>query len=659
MKTKRIKFLIIFTVILLTQSIFCTGQQNFPNATIKMINQIAGNNSVKYSANTSETAINTSIGECLIRQQKSLENLRSDINISKSSDTLFIGITPGDSLYITGDYNYNGTIFILNGGKLVFDSSNAVINGDLIVYGEDSKVWILNSTLHFPQLFIYQRSLISVANAEVFVNNSTFDYYGLPHDLVIAQNARVLWDNVTNIGFTTCGLSGGSSIEVNGTNQAGEYIMTEDVEASFTDAATVLIWHHIGNEAVFDFSFPEGSLIESFDFNGYQAGITEVNYSYHFENCSEVMWGLMPEAYSDVTISDSQIRTIGVWFNNLPVYNVSGLVNNSHYTDFEAPLSEHNIHLINSDVQTWSLYMFHGSEGNVSNCIVGEIGTMGNSTCTAQNCMIDGSGGYLFATDTTVLTSAFSYLNCNFQTSGIAFGIMAYGAQNNGKCIAFEKSVMILVQANLIQQPVYYDDAMMWYLFLEGPEEGQTNSQIPIIGSAWIEKASDYYPIDFGWYTIDYQPVDSGQWLSVCDTVYNEVFSDELCVWNTVGLIPGYYNIKITMCDNTIDNNKIEAVRQVVLTDVAVSSKENDINRTTIYPNPVSKDQSITISGNGNKIDYVEIYDFTGKIVIKYIIEKSLENISFYPNLQHPGIYLVNIYNKNSGLIAEKKLIIL
>ncbi|MDD3741629.1 MAG: hypothetical protein PHH30_10335, partial [Bacteroidales bacterium] len=563
----------ILVILIVLMCLNSYGQLNFPEDLIRQTTQNYNNQEYKFT--DSEPDINdlqlNNIGESFLRQNNLLNNIKVDYNNSKSSDTLFIGLTPGDSLYITGDYNYNGTIFVLNGGKLVFEEANTVINGDLIVWGDDSKVWIINSTMHFPQIFIYQRSLMSVANAEVFVLNSTFDYYGLSHDLVISENANVYWEDVTNNGFTTCGLSSGASIEINGTNQAGEFIMTDNTNASFVDATTVLVWHHIQDGSVFDFSFPDGTYIENFVFEGFDVGVTEVDYSYNIVNCSEIMWGLMPEANSDVTISDSQIRTVGVWFNNLPAYEVSGLVNNSHYSDFVAPLSDHNIHFINSDVQTWSLYMFSGAEGTVSNCILGEVGTMGNSECTIQNCLIDGSGGYLFATDTSVLMSAFSYLSCNFQTSGNAFGIMAYGAQNMGKCIAFEKSVMILIQVNLIQQPIYYDDAMMWYLYLDGPAEGNTDSEISIIGSAWIEKASDYYPTEFGWYVVDYQVVGTDEWFPVCDTVYNEAFSEELCVWNTSGLAPGYFNIRITMCDNTEDQNEVEAVMQLVLTDMPVS----------------------------------------------------------------------------------------
>jgi hypothetical protein len=597
-------------------------------------------------------------GNSILRQQNKIDKFKNIQFYGKSADTLFIGLTPGDSLHITGNYNFNGTILVVNDGKLVFEDCEAVINGDIIIFGDDAKVWMLNSTMHFPQSFIYQRGIIAAGSAELNVVNSTLDYYGLSHDLSIADNAVVNWTDVTKIGFTTCGLSSNARINIDGTNQAGEFNMMDNATANLSNATTILIWHHIPSPGNHDVVFPNGTSISNNEFSDINPGVSGIEYSYTIENCNDVMWGLMPEPESELTITDSKIRTVGVWFRNQPEYGVSGLVNNSHYSDFIAPLSNHNIHFINSDVQTWSLYMFHGADGNVSNCILGEIGTMGNSECTMQNCLIDGSGGYLFATDTSVLMSAFSYLNCNFQTSGNAFGIMAYGGQNMGKCIAFEKSIMILVQANLVQQPIYYDDAMMWYLYLDGPEQGNTESEVPISGSAWIEKASNYYPTEFGWYVIDCQIVGSDEWFPVCDTVYNEVFSDELCVWNTAGINPGYYNIRITMCDNTLDQNKIEAVRQVVLTNMMVYENDLEIGDFTIYPNPVLNGQEIFVLSNEHKIGFMEVYDLAGKKILDYCFEESSVNTCIKVNLPSSGIYFVKLSNRKCEYIKTRKIFV-
>jgi hypothetical protein len=356
------------------------------------------------------------------------------------------------------------------------------------------------------------------------------------------------------------------------------------------------------------------------------------------------MWGLMPEPNSNLTITDSDIRTVGVWFKDLPDYEVNGLVNSSQYDDFTAPLSNHNIHFVNTFVRTWSLYMFHGATGNVNNCIIGEIGTMGNSTCTAENCLIDGSGGYLFATDTSMLTSAFSYMNCNFQSSGNAYGIIAYGGQNMGRCIAFEKSIMIVLQVNLTEEPEYKDDAMMWYLRIDNEGSAYTESLIPIIGSAWIEKASDYYPIDFDWLVASYQESNSEEWIQIGDTIFNEVFDGQICEWDTESITPGLYTIKITMCDDSDDENQVEVVKQLVLTDDPASISENNLSNIQIYPNPTS---GLVFIDSNNLID-VSAYSIDGRLIETFGKTNQID-LSFLST----GVYFLSIKTDKREIIKR------
>jgi hypothetical protein len=259
--------------------------------------------------------------------------------------------------------------------------------------------------------------------------------------------------------------------------------------------------------------------------------------------------------------------------------------------------------------------LFNAAEGEVNNCIVGEIGSMSNSNCIAQNCLIDGSGGYLFATDTSIMTSAFSYLNCNFQTSGNAYGIMAYGGQNMGRCIAFEKSIMFILQANLVEQPEFHDDAMMWYLKIDNASNLYVESLVPIIGSAWIERSSDYYQNDFNWLVAEYQEQGSDEWIACADTVFSEIFSNEICLWNTEGLSQGSYTLRLTMADNTLDENKVEVIKQIVLTEnPTIIDSNHNTNSINIYPNPTKG----IINIDADNVAYVSIFSIDGKFIEKY-----------------------------------------
>jgi len=643
---KSLMTIAIASTLLLSNNLY--AQWKFPQDELDNItnNAMAQNEKdiFHYQANADQDLLS----ETILRQQKLIDNIAIPTDFSKSIDTLYIGDTPFDSVYITGDYFYDGTIAVIGEGKLVFEDCTGTITGDILVYGTDAKLWITNSTLSFPQSFWYQRSIIAGYNGVINISGSTLNYNGLPHDLVITQDAVVNQTDITNIGFTTCGLSLNGSINIDNSNQAGEFVMTDNASGLFMNSETVLVWHHIPDGGILDYTFPDGESMTSFGFSNADTGVTNIDYSYTIADCTDVKWGLMPEPGSDITISNSSIRTIGVWFKDIEDFAVSGLVNNSSYTDFNAPMSSHDIHLINTDVQTWSLYFFSGATGVVNSCIVGEIGTMGNSECTAENCLIDGSGGYLFATDTTVATSAFTYLNSNFQASGNALGIMAYGGQNMGRCIAFEKSIMFIVQANLLEEPEYHDDAMMWYLKIDNATNLYVESMVPILGSAWIEKASDYYPNEFGWLVAEYQAEGSEEWVACADTIFNEVFSNEICQWNTTGLDQGSYTIRLTMSDNTVDENKLEVVKQIVLTEDPTNIKNFNISKTRIYPNPSTG----IINIQSDNIKSIQVFTIDGQQIAIYKNTKQI-----YLSSLKPGQYFLKIQT-NSECNTERVNII-
>lgn len=588
----------------------------------------------------------TSSGNIIERHNNRLANINWNPKPnSKSIDTLYIGATPGDSVHISDSYTYDGTIVVYGEGKLVFEDADALINGDILVYGTNAKLWIINSTIHTPQSYMYERALIVAGNALVRIENSTMDYYGISHDLVISEDASIFWTDITNIGFTTCGIYNNGSITVDGANETGEYVMSGNPNLSFTDATTILLWHHVPDGSGLDISFPDGATVASSTFDETTIGVTNIDYSYELTNCNDVMWGLMPEANSDVTITDSELRTIGVWFNNLPDYEVSGLVNSSNYSDFTAPLSNHNIHLVNTFVRTWSLYTFDGSIGDVNNCIIGEIGAMGDSEVNIENTYIDGSGGYLFATDESLVNFGFSYLNANFQTKGDCFGIMAYSSQNMGRCVAFEKSIMIIIQSNLTEEPELKDDAMMWYLKIDGSTNNYTDSEVSIEGSVWLQKASDYYPLNFEWYLAEYKRNDEIEWHPACDTTYSQVFSDEFCLWNTDGLEPGSYSVQVTMSDDSDDPNIIKAVKQVTLQPLTVEANViTNENIIRAYPNPVVSQENIFIENISSNAKII-IHDVNGKIVLERDhLESDILNVSSLES----GVYYINIYDKKS-----------
>jgi hypothetical protein len=603
----------------------------------------------------------TNLMDFFQRQEEALNlNIHAIMNNpSKSNDTMFVGITPGDSVYITGNFFNDGPIVVFGDGVLVFENADAHINGDIYVWGSEARIEILNSIMNFPQYYIYQRRMVAVAGGLIEIRHSTLNYSGLQHDLVITDSSKVIWQDVEKIGFTTCGISSVAQLEVDSASQA-EFILLDHASLSFENASFILLWHHIPDTSSLSASFPDGTMISTFDFSDVLPGVNNLFYSYSLDNCSDIMWGLMPEPGSQTVISDSQIRTIGVWFKNQPAYEVSGLVNNSYYSNFMAPLSDHSLQLINTNVQTWSLYLFSNAHGTIENCIVGEIGLFNNSSATVSNTMVDGSGGYMFGGDTSMTVFGYGYLNSDFHTNGHAIGILAYAGQNWGRCIAKDKSIMIVIQSNLPQEPEFLHDAAVWYGKIDGSSTVYADSILPVHGSAWLDRASDYYSLDLAWYQLDYAASGTENWLSVCPPVYDqEVYNDVLSEWNTNGLQPGTYMLKLTMCDNTVDSNVVELVKQFVMLPSVAAIEESGLSDSYfVYPNPSDGIFHLEIREDNNAIERIHVINSQGVQVETIELQtgdRGCDNISIDLKGKPSGVYFL-IPEGNKGIFAVCKI---
>ena len=553
-----------------------------------------------------------------------IEKLRSVQTIPypagrSASDTLFIGIPPLDSLIITGNYTHNGPIMVLGNGILRFKNANATIVGDLYVWGDHAMVTSDSSYLYFPQQYFYQRSLVIAGKGRVVYNNTTLDHSGLSHNLVLTDSARIELANVKNIGFTTCGMSKKSEIDINGINQAGEFVITDQAHLNFNHAKTILLWYQVPDNAIFHYSFPTGDSVNSYILNHVTPGISGIDYNVRVDSSTDVMWALMPSTGSDVSISNSKIRSIGLWFIGHDTIPVSGLVDNSVYTTFTANLPDRILQLTNSSVQTWSLYPMDTVHLDITGCILGEIGSESHCTVITTDAFVDGSGGYWWSTDNTFMAG----INCMavnaVRSSRNSIFIFGYSSLNQGEISALDNSILMIVQSQLSELPVLYDGSCIWYSMIAGPSSAFADTNVAIRGSAWIDKTPTSLLMDFAWYQMFWQKSEDSIWHPVGGKQYSEKRDEILADWDTHGLEPGSYYLKLVLTDNTPDSNQNEAVKGINLLPglFGIDEKEKDAFHLNIYPDPVTENSvaEFFIPSDDN-VD-ISISDVNGKIVFR------------------------------------------
>ncbi len=575
--------------------------------------------------------------------KKPIINSLPHLKNTDAYDTLIIV----DTLNITGTYTHNGPIIVINGGFLHFSNATATILGDIIVWGPNSRLYADSSYLYIPQQYFYQRSLLVIGGSIVHYHNTILDHSGLSNNLLVANNSYVEMLNVQNNGFTTNSVMNKAQLYINGTNEAGEYVITDSVQLNFKNASTILLWHQFPATSVVNFAFPNGDTVVNYKFNKTLAGVQGVNYNINVDTSINVMWGMMPVTGSNVTISNSKIRSIGLWFTGSDTIAVNGLVNNSHYGNFTASLSDRNLQLTNCDVQTWSIYPMGKTHVNLSACIVGEVGTEQSSNFMGTNFTCDGSSGYMWATDTSIVIAGYSSAVNAVRSQGNGIVLFAYCSLMGGYPSALNSSIIMVIQSSVQQEPQPLDNSCAWYAMIDQPFNTFVDTNAVISGSSWIVKTASSQLMDFHSYRMYYQKNNATNWTEIlCDSLHAK-HNDTLAVWNTNGLVAGQYNVKMVLTDNW--GNSAEAIKAVnLMPKILAGIVEQKTDVIKYYPNPVKEE--LTIETNFNKEQKFEILNLIGQTVYTSNIKKEASiNTSTFPG----GLYFIKLYMEDKTLIKK------
>jgi len=631
---------------------------NFDKNYMKILSERAEKEQTVNSVNSSESCkINSPSFHSGINQlNKRVQNLinqkgmgKNSGDLSLSNDTLIIGAPPNDSLIIESDFTYNGTILIALNGLLKFKNTKATIYGDIILFN-NARLEIENSEMHFPQRYFYERMMFTTGASSIKIKNSSMDFSGLSHTLASAENSQIEIENIKNIGFTTTGLYGKSSISINGSNEAGEFVITDSCILSIKNAKTALLWHHVGKGEKLDIAFPNGDTVVKYRCVQGLPGVSGIYYYVKVDSCRDVMWALMPANGCDVKIKNSKLRAIGLWVTDFAKADLSGLVNNSKYESFTLPSKDIGLTLTNTSLMTWSVYTMDGSDVTLTGSILGEVGAENRSKVTCNKMFCDGSGGYMWGTDTTFTIIGFSSATTSVRSQGNGIVVLAYSALTMGQATAVQNSVLMVLQSSVPEEPVPYNNACVWYANIERPSVAAVNSKVPVLGSVWISKTPTSSLMNFDHYTFYYRHKETDPWIQVPGLFKKEVRHDTLIVWNTAGLVPDNYNIKIVISDNYGDS--VEAVRSINLLPVEMAVRElNNDNQNELFPNPAD-DYLYYCNADLNESFIADVYDLSGrKYTCGYETQGNVIKI-ITSHLQN-GIYYLEIKSKINTLYKK------
>jgi len=569
-------------------------------------------------------------------------------------DTIIVGIAPYDSLVITGSFTHTGPIIVGLKGVLIIKDAKVTNLGDLIVFGH-GKVFIDSSTVSFPQDYFYQRAIILVNDAYGRISNTTLSYGGFVHSCSVADSARLDIVNVTQPDFMTTGMSNEATININGTNQAGEFILEDSITFNAKNATTVLLWHQFPDTAVINWSFGMHDSAYNYHFNKSQKGVQGVEYKINVDSCYNVMWAMMPSSGSKINISNSKIRSIGLWFDREhDSIKVSSITDNSSYTTYTTPLSDRTLTFNNCSVETWSFYVFHKSVIDVSGCIAGEIGTEGKSKIYGNNYWVDGSGGYHWSSDTSEILALGANVSSYVRSEKTSVFFLAYSNVGEGAS-AIDNSYLAVVQSTLPADPVAYSTSAVLYDFISESANIYADTVAPINGSAWIHRAPTSDWMHFKNKQLFYQPSgDTGLTpITLPDTV--AVSNGLLGNWNTHNITPGNYNIDLRITDTW--GNKTDAVRQVNVLSPLLTGIDEKKNtpQVSVFPVPAQDKLNISLSNSRQGTVNILLTNIEGKTLISQNAELNTGSniLNLNTSKLSSGLYILKLNFENGSYVAK------
>lgn len=487
-------------------------------------------------------------------------------------DDIIIGDVPGETLMVVGPFYNYGNIYIINDGVLIVKNSDFDLDGDIILTNQ-GKALIDSSNLRFLQHFIYHHAIMLWDSSYFSITNSQTSFNGYPFNVGVNDSSMMIMEAVRNADWITAVVTGAGSADLYDVRITGEWLFMNRCDARFNRVENLLTWYFFEDSSVVDFAFPQADTIYGFYFDSTLNNVSGVGYHIEIDSSSMCMWATIPLRGSDVIIRDSHLRVTGLMFNGVDTFFISGLVNGLFYPDYILPIGDRTYHLINSSVDTWNLYPSDSTNVTLTSSIFGELCGFGNSYTVIQNAFCDGTGGHIEASSNAVVLVFLSSVFADIITKDHGMCLLGFTSVVWGNIWVTGSSVMIIVNSQFPEAPIPSDTSLVFVAGISGPSNAGIDDTVGIFGSAWIDRGP-YQPLDFDYYQLFYHLAGDSFWYPVGGPRYTEVRYDTLDYWNTVGLTPATYELRLVLKDTAGDS--VEALKQIVLRPTGVSEESQN-----------------------------------------------------------------------------------
>jgi hypothetical protein len=346
----------------------------------------------------------------------------------------------------------------------------------------------------------------------------------------------------------------------------GGHCLCDSPTMRFVDTVGVMPWLYFGSGAVVDYQFPAGFPSHPADpvnitFDNSLPGVSGIPWSITMQNCTYVAWGINPYPGSDVTIRNSEMAMLLFRFVGPGQMQLQGIMrNNSHYDDLIIPVSDRNLHLVNTSVMWWKVDVVEGYGLTADSIIFSEMMVKENSRAHLSRSVCEGQTIHLGALHDTFVdfqdgevwthVSVWDNATMVLRNSVVDFRKGQYRyqtrniAHNNARLYCLNTTFGYETDPSE-SEPEAVDGALTMFLKLDGPATAEPGQAVEIRGSAWV-KTGPVSPVSFNSYDLSVSSKDSSNWQTI-RTSASPVGNGILGSWDTSGLQSGSYRVRLTL----------------------------------------------------------------------------------------------------------------
>lgn len=584
---------------------------------------------------------------------KKLSDIKQTI-VTEDTDWYIGADDPNEIVTIRGVRYVPGNIVIENNGTLFLDNAQFTIDGEITVLGQ-GKLTAQGGSFAVVQDYAYQHEMMVFENGNITFENVDFSSGGHGWSVtLIGESKYTMNQSEVHDGFITMALLEKGAASVTDSQMPGEFLCFGENDISFSGCDFVLIWLVLPENSSMDISLPGDSLLTNWRLSDSLATVSGIDYTVRIDSCTDVQWGLISNPHTNATFSDTDFRVAGLMFTEPDSIVIGNITNASHLVDDRIQAPDRDLRFINSTVTTWNFYPTDNAILTVQNSVFGELLSMGNSRAYVINSVCDGSGGYIGAVGNSFLVAFRSLLSCQVISREQAVFIGAHSAFTGPEIVADDNSVMALLNTQTYVEPEAHTSA---FIFDENvpPLEGAVNSKIPVIGTARIIKGPEN-PVEFDYYTLSYSHQDQTDWYRMNGRYMSPVVNDTLALWETSGLEPGNYQIRLALFHSYGDSVVTESSARL---DAAIHTQVNLITAADQwklwpnYPNPFNPVTTIRYQIPKDAFVTLRIYDMLGREVAQPVNEShaaGMYSINFDGNRLKSGLYF---YQLNAGEFSD------